>query len=211
MVVKRVGAGLRRSCLSAFVVPFALLLSPLSLHAETIVIGAIDCVDLRAGSFTALGQTIQLAGAHVVNVGASASDSTPAAMRPGQSVWIDAEVTASGAKVHVVYLMDEQYVPGSTSAFVAGRVSHVSRTGTLRIGTLVVDFTAALADGALSVSAGDWVQLVGTQPAEDGLFVAEQLIVKSGVGGTGTLGVGGTGKLGVGGTGRSGVGGTGIP
>ncbi|MGQ0833588.1 MAG: DUF5666 domain-containing protein [Gammaproteobacteria bacterium] len=204
--------GANRRCLvdwAAALVPIAYVFAVTTSQAAPVAVGAIDQVDRSNATITVLGQKFPLTDASIVLNSQDGSAPQRRGIFVGQLVWIDAEVSADGKSKHTVYSLPERYTEGSTQVFVAGAVSAVTNAGTLRVGGLTVDFTSALSRGAFEVSAGDWVELFGTQPARNGLLLADTVKIVRGVGGSGTLGVGGSGTLGVGGSGTLGVGGSG--
>ena len=178
-------------------------------HASPLAIGAIENVDSKTASVVVLGQRFSVSSATlVIGTKSFAAAKGVSLLAPSALVWVDGEFRKDGStQVVSLTVLPERNTPGSSELFVAGTVNSASRTGTIKIGALTVDVTATLA----SVHVGDKVEVLGTQPVVNGVFVATALapLRAQGVGGTGSSGVGGTGASGVGGTGSSGVGGTG--
>jgi hypothetical protein len=195
------------SVISAFVV--AATFSGLS-HAAPIAIGTVDSFDSSSATAVVLGQRLNIGSATLI--AGTKSYSAAKGVRlltPGAVVWVDGEFKQNGtARVSSLTVLPDLNVPGATQVFVAGVVKAVDRTGKVTIGSLKVDMTPALA----TAHVGDFVEVLGTQPAAGGVLVASAVapLRAQGVGGTGLNGVGGTGLNGVGGTGLNGVGGTGL-
>jgi hypothetical protein len=63
-------------------------------------------------------------------------------------------------------LRTDQYVPGSSSVFVVGKVSVLnSSVGSLNIGGLKVDYSALLSSGSMQIREGQIVAVMGVQSA----------------------------------------------
>jgi hypothetical protein len=188
--------------------------------ASPLAVGAVDRVDLKTSSVVVLGQQFPVGAGTLVTTEASYPRPVSLADVPQNAlVWVEGEEKTSGAvSVAAVIVLPETYVAGASQLSLTGVVSGISSDGQIRIGTLKVDITQTLGSNSAPVAVGDLVKLTGTQPAAQGVLLAQSLVRADGVGGTGkveTLGVGGTGRvatLGVGGTGKVetlGVGGTG--
>ena len=208
---------LHRSALCAAAV--AAILGLTSAHADPLAIGVVEQVDARTSSVVVLGQRYQVTTSTLVSSEASnQSHLALSALAHNSVVWVDGKLQSNGtSRVDSITVLTEQNVPGATQLLLSGVVTGVRSDGHIRIGQLNVDVTPTFASGNTEFSLGDTVQLFGTQPLPQGVFLAgsarrSPVTVPTGVGGTGKIeGVGGTGKVeGVGGTGKvQGVGGTG--
>jgi len=186
--------------------------------ASPLAVGAVDRVDLKTSSVVVLGQQFQVGAGTLVTTEASYPRPVSLADVPQNAlVLVEGEEKTSGAvSVDAVIVLPESYVPGASQLLLTGVVSSVSSDGQIHVGNLKVDITPTLTSNSTPIAVGDLVEITGTQPATQGVLLAQSLVRAAGVGGTGNvaLGVGGTGKvttLGVGGTGKAvaGVGGTG--
>jgi hypothetical protein len=187
--------------------------------ASPLAVGAVEQVDLKTSSVVVLGQQFHVGAATLVTSQVSYPSAISLADVPKNAlVWVDGEETASGStSVDALIVLPESYVPGASQLLLTGIVSSVSNDGQIRVGKLKVDVTQTLTSDTSQLAVGDLVQVSGTQPLSQGVFLALSVARPDGVGGTGkvALCVGGTGKissLGVGGTGKVealGVGGTG--
>jgi len=204
------------SCVAAFV------LAAISFTNESVAsplaVGAVEQVDLKNSSVVVLGQQFHVSASTLITSQASYPAAISLTALPQNAlVWVDGEEKGSGStRVDALIVLPESNVPGASQLVLTGVVSSVSSNGQIRVGKLKVDINQTLSSGGAPVAVGDVVEVAGTQPTAQGVFLAQTLIRTEGVGGTGkvaTLGVGGTGNvaLGVGGTGRAtaGVGGTG--
>ena len=93
-------------------------------------------------------------------------------------------------------------VPGATQLLVTGVVSSETSTGEVKIGNLVVDVTPTLTSDSQKFTVGGLVQVTGTQPNPNGLFLAQNIIS---INASKTMGVegGGASAMGVEGGGAS--------
>ena len=180
-------------------------------QAGELAFGPVQQVNLKASTIVVLGQTFHVGSTTLV----SSQARYPAAislssLSPGTLVSVIGAESAKGkAQVQSVLASATLNSPGATQLFVAGVVTSVSRTGRITVGNLTVDVNQTLtADGTLP-AVGSFVNIVGTQPVSNGLFVASTSTRTQGIGGTGSTGIGGTGSAGIGGTGSAGIGGTG--
>jgi hypothetical protein len=188
--------------------------------ASPLAVGAIERVDLKNSSVVVLGQQFQIdAGTLLSSETSYPNRLVLSDLAPNTLVLVDGKQGPGGVThVDALIALPDQNVPGASQLLVTGVVSEVSNTGQIRIGQLKIDVTPTLALGGSSPVVGDVVEVSGTQPQPQGVFLAQGFAHTDGVGGTGriaTMGVGGTGRitaLGVGGTGKYtalGVGGTG--
>jgi Domain of unknown function (DUF5666) len=185
--------------------------------AAALAVGAIEQIDLHSSSVVVLGQRFRVGPGTLVTSQASYPNRVSLASVPRDAlVWVDGQADATGAThVDALVILPESNVPGASQLVVTGVVSSVSSDGRIRVGQLNIDITTTLSSSGPQISVGDFVEVSGTQPLSQSVFLAQSATRAQGVGGTGAnaLGVGGTGKvaLGVGGTGATalGVGGTG--
>ncbi|MDB6089760.1 MAG: hypothetical protein JWN85_2544, partial [Gammaproteobacteria bacterium] len=189
--------------------------------AAPLAIGAIDQIDLRNSSVVVLGQRFHVGSGTLVTSQTTYPNQVLLAAVPRNAlVWVDGEENGTGAtRVDALIILPESNIPGASQLLVTGVVSAVGSDGRIRVGQLNIDITATLSSGNSQISVGDLVEVFGTQPVSQNVFLAQSAARTQGVGGTGksvvALGVGGTGAntQGVGGTGKSavllGVGGTG--
>ncbi len=103
--------------------------------------GPVDAVDAANSRISVLGQWINVPSSEI-------------SAFPNEIVAISGTLVATGKyKAASVALLSSvtQYVPGATSLFITGRINSIDYAmGTLKIGSLTVDYTAAL--GSLPVS-----------------------------------------------------------
>jgi hypothetical protein len=80
---------------------------------------------------------------------------------------VSGAVDSKGAlRVNAMSLPDLQYVSGSTNVMVVGKVRAVDAgLGTIVIGSLQVDYSAALAAGNMQFALGQMVAIIGVQSA----------------------------------------------
>ena len=204
------------SCVAAFV--FAAISFTNESVASPLAVGAVEQVDLKNSTVVILGQQFHVsAGTLIASQASYPAAISLTALPQNALVWVDGEERASGSRVDALIVLPESNVPGASQLLLTGVVSSVSSDGQIRVGKLKVDINQTLSSGGAPVAVGDVVEVAGTQPTAQGVFLAQSLVRTEGVGGTGrvaSLGVGGTGRvatLGVGGTGNAalGVGGTG--
>jgi hypothetical protein len=125
-----------------------------------LLFGPVDEVNLDAGTFIAMGQTVMASRAQLAQA------------RVGSFVVVEGSLLGPG---HIyadrVTVSAEQYVPGSTEVYVTGIASVVDTTlGRVSMGGLVVDYTSSLSRGY--PAAGTVWTFKGTQPNIRGLMVA---------------------------------------
>lgn len=76
----------------------------------------------------------------------------------------------------VITVFPFSYVSGASTVMVGARVTAVSpEIGVVRLGGLVVDNTSLLASGPLSLTVGAYLEIAGTQPASQGVLLADGL------------------------------------
>lgn len=172
-----------------------------SANAGSLAIGPVEQVNLKSSTIVVLGQTYHVPGSAVAL----------STLTPGTLVAVNGtEATSGKSAVQSVVRLAGQDVPGATQLLVTGVVSAVSNVGQVRIGKLRVDINATLTSDSQQPTVGQLVQVVGTQPTSQGVFLAQ------GIAGTGlsSNGIAGTGPSsnGIAGTGSSanGIAGTGL-
>ncbi len=165
--------------------------------ASPLAIGTVDRVDLKTSSVVVLGQQFQVGAGTLLTTQASYPRPVSLADVPQNAlVWVEGEEKTSGVvSVDAVIVLPESYVPGSSQLLLTGVVSGLSSDGQISVGKLKVDITQTLASNTSPVAVGDLVEITGTQPAAQGVLLAQSLVRADGVGGTGyaVAGVGGTG------------------
>jgi len=132
-----------------------------STWAPPVAFGPIDAINNDLETLEVLGQTIAFPGVR---------DSE---LSPGMLVLVFGQVLGEGFAAGTAILAStEMYVPGATSIFVSGYPSSIdTASGTIHIGTLVVDYTALLSTGDLAFGS-DLVTFTGIQPVPQATFVA---------------------------------------
>ncbi len=130
-----------------------------------VLAGPVQSIDLNAGTFVAIGQTVVLAGADL------------ASLRVGDFVTVSGTVAGAGLiNASAVLVSPDIYVPGATEVFVTGIPSSIdSLRGTAQIGELNVDYTLTLGDSR-SDGFGAAVKIIGTQPALGGTMLGQRVI-----------------------------------
>ena len=126
--------------------------------------GPIESLDPATGLVVVLGQTFRFGG-------------TPDQMKllrdriaVGETIIaaVTGAVDSKGAlRAQTMSLSDRQYVPGSTIVMVVGKVRAVDASlGTIAVGSLQVDYSAALAAGNVQFVQGQMVAIIGVQSAQ---------------------------------------------
>ncbi len=191
--------------------------------AGSLAIGPVEQINLRSSTIVVLGQTYHLSpSAHILDRASSYAVAL-GSIAPGTLVVVDGAESAAGkTSVQDVILLPQLDVPGATQLLVTGVISAGSNVGQIRVGSLRVDVNATLTSDAQGPAVGQLVQIVGTQPTPQGLFLAQHVaaitgvaVSARGIAGTGdaSRGIAGTGatSLGIAGTGTAsrGIAGTG--
>ncbi len=180
-------------------------------HAATLAIGPVEQVNLKTSTLVVLGQTYHVDAATVIKNRSGAAIAL-GSLAPNTLVTIEGiETATSQAAVESVSSLPQLDIPGATPLLVTGVVSAETPTGQIKVGGLTVDIVATLTSDTPKFQVGNMVEVTGTQPNPDGLFLAETITPISGVSGggasTATLGVSGggasTATLGVSGGGAS--------
>ena len=176
-------------------------------QAGALAVGPVQQVNVKSSTLVVLGQTYHLSPS--AQIKATGSAVTLGSLTPGVLVVVNGTESPRGAvDVQNVVALSQRDVPGATQLLVTGIVSAVSDVGTIRIGSLSVDINATLTSDAPASSVGELVQVVGTQPASGGIFLATGIDgsgATKGIDGSGTsLGIDGSGtSLGIDGSGTS--------
>jgi hypothetical protein len=94
----------------------------------------------------------------------------------GEYVVISVARTKLNSNALYISALSDRYVPGATKVVLKGKITSVNGSvGTLFIGKQAVDYTGLLASGTASVKVGDDLTIVGTQPAINGVVLAETI------------------------------------
>jgi len=122
--------------------------------------GPVDSVDMHAGTFMAVGQTVAFSGGEL------------GAISVGNFVTVYGSLAGAGRIDATGFdVSTETYVPGATEVFVTGIPSSVDYSrGTAVIGQLEVDYTPSLA-GSEFGGIGPAITVTGTQPALGGALL----------------------------------------
>jgi hypothetical protein len=79
-------------------------------------------------------------------------------------------------RVKAMSLSGRQYVPGSTDVMLVGRVRTVNASlGTITVGSVQINYSAALAAGSLQFAPGQMVAIVGFQSAQGMPLIASSI------------------------------------
>nr|MDJ0919257.1 hypothetical protein [Woeseiaceae bacterium] len=126
--------------------------------------GPVDSIDYVNGVFNSMGQTVMASHGVLRN------------LTVGDVVSVTGNVVGAGwLYADVVNVSTDAYVPGATPVLLTGMPSEVDHTyGTVQMGGVTIDFTAALADGVLP-SRGILV-FEGIQPVKDGMVISDTVI-----------------------------------
>ena len=127
--------------------------------------GPIESLDPTKSLVVVLGQTFRFGGTaeqmKLLRDRIAAGEAIIAA--------VNGAVDGTGAiRVKAMSLSGRQYVPGSTSVMIVGKVQSVDASrGSMTVGKLQVDYSAALAAGVIQLTPGQLVAIVGVQSASD--------------------------------------------
>ena len=156
-------------------------------HAATLAVGPVEQVNLKLSTLVVLGQTYHIDAATAIKNRAGAAVAL-GTLAPNTLVSIGGTETSTGqATVQSVVKLPQLDIPGATPLFVTGVVSNESPTGQIKLGNLSVDIVPTLTSDAPTVQVGNLVEITGTQPNPDGLFLAQTITAVSGVSGGGTF------------------------
>ena len=127
--------------------------------SELLLIGPVEAVNTTQTRAVVLGQKISISPSDGIAV--------------GDTVAVYGTESADGT-IHATQVQAEGlYVAGATTVFLAGVVQKVQpAVGHAVVNGLTVDLTAAMAQGAVSLTVGSKLQVVGTQPVGGGAVVA---------------------------------------
>ena len=127
----------------------------------------VDSVDTRANLIRTLGKTFRVPDAKAIADRLAAGENLLAA--------VDGKLDADGKITEsTLRLMANSYLAGASKLLLVGRVASVdTRVGSLKIGAVTVDITAA--EGARAPKPGELVAIVGTQPIRGGVMLAERI------------------------------------
>ena len=162
-------------------------------NSNLLLRGPIENIDAASSRILVLGQWLPVTASQI------------ASSKVGQFVAVYGSLTSSGKYVisALLHIDSIRYVPGATNVFIKGLVSSADRSaGSLRIGALSVDYTAALSQrGDLVISKGEEVALRGWQYGEFGSVYAQSAAVIPSARNVGMLGQTGSGATAMGQTG----------
>ena len=145
-------------------------------QAATLAIGPIEQINLKNSTIVVLGQAYQVGPAAALRSQANAPISL-SSLATNTLVEINGRETGNGQSVvSSVMSLPQMDVPGATQLLVTGVVSSETSTGEVKIGNLVVDVTATLTSDSQKFTVGGLVQVTGTQPNPNGLFLAQNII-----------------------------------
>ena len=163
-------------------------------RAGTLTVGPIEQVDLKASTMVVLGQTYQIGPSVSVRNQAGAAEAL-GSLTPDTLVVIDGTETKAGkATVSSVTSLSQIDVPGATRLLVTGVVSSETAAGDVKVGNLTVDITPTLTSDSQNFAVGGLVSITGTQPNQDGLFLAQNIVSLDGIKGSGAaMGIKGSG------------------
>ncbi len=150
-------------------------------HAGTLAVGPVEQVNLKTSTIVVLGQVYRVDAATLIKTSAG-KYITLGSLAPDTLVSVAGTETASGqTNVESITSLPNIDVPGATPLFVTGIASAESPTGQIKVGNLLVDVDATLTGGAPKFQAGNLVEITGTQPNPNGLFLASTVTVSSGI------------------------------
>ena len=163
-------------------------------RAATLTVGPVEQVNLKTSTLVVLGQTYQIGPSVSLRNQAGAAEAL-GSLTPDTLVVIDGTETAAGkTTVSSITSLSQIDVPGATRLLVTGIVTEVTPIGEIKVGNLAVDINPTLTSDSQNIAVGELVAITGTQPNEDGLFLAQSV---------GTLNGGGLSANGIRGTGAS--------
>jgi hypothetical protein len=178
-----------------------------SFAAQTIVVGPVEKVGPNASAFTVLGQSFGLpAKAPMAN-----------GLIVGAYVAVVGDRNSSGTLIAAsIKILPDAYVAGASQVYLQGAVDRYSpAAGLVQIGNLKILISQAVSpDPSRSFSAGEAIEVLGTQATAKGPVwaISAQAIQGTGalaIQGTGALAIQGTGSLAIQGTGTEAIQGTG--
>ena len=154
-------------------------------HAGTLTVGPVEQVNLKASTLVVLGQTYHVDASTLITNRAGRAV-TLGSLVPNALVSIAGTETLAGrATVASVRSLPQLDIPGATPLLVTGVVSTETPTGEIKVGNLTVDIVATLTGGAAKFHVGNLVEITGTQPNPNGIFLARTIAVSAGLQGGG--------------------------
>ena len=146
-------------------------------EADLLAVGAIEKIELSSGSVQVAGQHVLLSRDTVFIENESAISSGADVLRllhAGDFVAVNGLLERAAASIS---RLSESYVPGATSVFVRGRVSHVDDSiGVATVGQLKIDFTPAMGSSSFEgLNEGQVIDAVGIQPNIGGVLIASMI------------------------------------
>jgi hypothetical protein len=178
-----------------------------SFAAQTIVVGPVEKVGPNAAAFTVLGQSF----------GLPAKSAKTSGLTVGAYVAVVGDRNSSGALIAAsIRILPDAYVAGASQVYLQGAVDRYSSTaGLVQVGDLKILVSQAVSTTPnRSFSAGEAIEVLGTQAVPKGPVWASSAQAIQGTGalaiqGTGALAIQGTGSLAIQGTGADAIQGTG--
>ena len=151
---------------------------------QLLIVGPVESVKQREGTATVLGQKLSLGSLGRIDI--------------GESISVFGVLRADGSIVVSSVGHNGQYVPGASPIFLTAVVQQVSPAiGRATVGGLKVDLNSL--DQSQPVTVGSVVQLLGTQPNNNGLILAK------GVGASAVQGISGGAAQGISGGAAQGI------
>ncbi len=155
------------------------LAAPTANESSLLLIGPVNALIPNEQAAIVLGQRISLNNSQQLTVGETAA--------------VFGKLSANGVITASEIRHQGPYVAGSTTVFLTGIVQkNQASIGHAQVGGLSVDLTPAMASGPVTADLGSIVQIVGTQPAADGVVLANGI---SGSGSATASGISGSGLI----------------
>jgi hypothetical protein len=130
---------------------------------SVVLTGPLEALNIERGTATVLGQEVALTSATELHSGLHIGDEVVVTGIPGENMFFASTLSDSG----------DLYVAGASEVFVAGYVSDVDLIlGQITVGDATFDINAV---SNSSLTAGDYVEIVGTQPHYGGKILAESV------------------------------------
>ena len=127
--------------------------------APLLLVGPVESVSAKHTFAVVLGQKVLIGTTDRVTV--------------GDTVAVYGESLSDGSLKAAKVVSEGLYVPGATSIFISGTVQQVQPSiGRATVSGLSVDLTSLMAQGAVTPAVGSTLEITGTQPINNGLFVA---------------------------------------
>src|SRR5690349_10912293 len=171
-----------------------LLFVSLASAQTTFVAGALEEISPDSRQITVLGQTYLIDAKTVFSLGSKRISNAAGGRVLSLGNWIAVE-SGDARRATSVSVFTSPYVSGASPVFVSGKVEQVATDlGTIRIGGLTIDASAALPGSLDELQIGTLVEVSGTQPLSQGVLLADRIVmVGTGADAT-THSIGGTGK-----------------